>query len=113
MIEPRWEVKIGSIVMATDGIYGHLQQLLVDPYQEKVIAFLVQSDRLISPHIAVVPEDLIAEASDDEVRLKIGIDQVEKLPKYQPDTSLTVEGKKYDTNDKLFAVQEGQRIKVG
>ena len=30
MVEPRWEVKIGSPVTVTDGDYGRLQQLLVE-----------------------------------------------------------------------------------
>jgi hypothetical protein len=38
MIGIRWEVKIGSPVFATDGECGHLQQLLLNPHQERVVA---------------------------------------------------------------------------
>ncbi len=69
MIEPRWEVKIGSTVIATDGEYGYLQQLLVDPHQERVVALLVRPHRLIPSPTIVVPEELIANASEQSVRL--------------------------------------------
>ncbi len=37
MDKQRWEVKIGSPVVATDDEYGRLQQLILDPHQERLI----------------------------------------------------------------------------
>jgi osmotically-inducible protein OsmY/sporulation protein YlmC with PRC-barrel domain len=113
MVEPRWEVKIGSTVAATDGEYGRLQQLLLDPHQERIVALLVRPYGLVPSHPVVVPEEAIADASETEVRLKISREQMEALPQYWPGLSLVVEDRKYEANDELFAVRGNQGIEVG
>ena len=113
MIEPRWEIKIGSTVTGTDGEYGRLQQLLLDPRQQRVVALLVRPHRLIPSHTNVVPEEFIADASEKEVRLKISREQVEALPKYRPESKLVVEDDSYESDDELFAVRGKQGIEVG
>ena len=113
MVEPRWEVKIGSTVMTKDGEYGHLQQVLLDPHLERVVALLVRPYRLIPSPTVVVPEELIADASEKEVRLKISREQVEALPQYRPDSELIVEGQSYEADDELFAVRGKQGIEIG
>jgi osmotically-inducible protein OsmY/sporulation protein YlmC with PRC-barrel domain len=113
MIEPRWEVKIGSPVMATDGEYGRLQQLILDPHQERVVALLVRQHGLVTSRTVVVPEEEVADATDNEVRLKISRDQLDALPEYQPGTGLVVQGRKYEADDESFAVRGTQGIEVG
>ena len=113
MIEPRWEVKIGSIVTTTDGDYGHLKQLLLDPHQERIVGLLVQPRGLLPYHPVVVPEHLIEDASDKEVRLKISADQVKALPKYWSNAPLIVAGEEYETDDEIFAIRGKQKIEVG
>jgi len=113
MVKPRWEVRIGSPVMATDGKYGRLQQVVLDPHQERVVALLVQRHDLVTSHTVVVPEDEVAEATDDEVRLKISRKQVDALPEYKPDTALVVEGRKYEVDEGSFAVRGRQGMEIG
>lgn len=113
MIEQRWEVKIGSPVLTTDGEYGRLQQLILDPHQERIVALLVRQHGLVTSHIAVVPPEEVAAATDNEVRLKISREQADALPAYRPDTRLVIEGWKYKINDDLFAVRGTHGIEVG
>ena len=114
MAERRWELKIGSPVMATDVSYGHLEQLLVDPHQERVAALLVRSNGLIPSPVVVVPEELIADASETMVQLAISREQVDALPKLWSETSeLVVEDQKYEADDDLFAVRGAAGVAVG
>ena len=110
MVEPRWEVKIGSPVTATDGDYGRLQQLLVDPGQKQVVGLLVQPHGWLPYHPVVVPENVIADASENEVRLNINREQVEALPEYLPHSELVVDGRNDEADDELFLIRAGQRV---
>ncbi len=113
MAKTRWEMKIGSPVMATDGEFGYLQMVIMDPHQERVVALLVRQYGLIAPHTIVVPEDKIADATDREVRLKINLEQVDALPEYKPEIGLVVEGQKYEVDDESFAVRGKEGMQVG
>jgi len=112
MVEPRWEVKIGSPVTATDGDYGRLQQLLVDPGQERVVGLLVRPHGWLPYHPVVVPENVIADASENEVRLNINREQVEALPEYLPDAVLVMDGRNYEVHDKWSPIG-GKQVEVG
>jgi osmotically-inducible protein OsmY len=113
MVASRMEMKIGSPVIAADGPYGHLQQVIVDPHQERIVALLVRQSGPLIPQIVVVPEQDVADANDSEVRLKIGQEQLKILPEYKAGTGLVVEGRKYEAGDELFAVRESQGFQVG
>jgi sporulation protein YlmC with PRC-barrel domain len=78
--------------MATDGEYGRLQQLILDPYQERVVALFVRKLSLRSPHTVFIPEEAVADITAGEVQLKISREQVDALPEYKPDSGLVVEG---------------------
>ena len=110
MIEPRWEVKIGSPVTTTDSDYGRLQQLLVDPGQERVVGLLVRPHGWLPYHPVIVPENAIAQASENEVRLNISREQVEALPEYLSDSELVVNGRNYEVADELLLIRSGQRV---
>ncbi len=113
MAEPRFEIKIGSPVMATDGEYGRLQALVLDPRRVRVVALLVRRHGLPPSRIVVVPEEAVARATENEVQLKISREQVQALPEYQPDSGLVADGHKYETDDQTFAVRGAQGIQVG
>jgi osmotically-inducible protein OsmY/sporulation protein YlmC with PRC-barrel domain len=113
MVQPRWEVKIGSTVRATDDEVGRLQQLLVDPHQERVVAILVRPHALIPSQSVIVPAELIAEASENEVQLSIGRDQADALPKTRPDSELFVAGQNYATNDDWIAFRRKEEVGMG
>ena len=113
MTEGRWELKLGSKVMATDGECGHLSQLLLDPKQERVIAILVRLHGPIPYPAAVVPQRLIVEASEDNVQLKISREQVQTLPKYWPNSTLLVEDKYYEADEEVLAARGNQGVVLG
>jgi hypothetical protein len=119
MAEDRWEVRIGSPVTTTDGKYGHLQQLLVDPQEAQVVGLLVRPPGLLPYHPVVVPESAIAGASEDEVRLNIRREEVQVLPEYQPEAVLVLDGQIYEVADELsgperehqgLLIQAGQQV---
>src|SRR5262245_22995733 len=103
MVEPRWEVKIGSRVMATDGEYGRLDALVLDPRRDRVVALLVRRHGLLSSWIVVVPEAVVASATENEVQLKMSLEQMQTLPEYQPDSALVADDTEYELDDKSFA----------
>src|SRR5512136_3422554 len=113
MLEQRWEIETGLPVLATDGEYGRLQQLILDPLQERIVALLVRQRGPAASHIVIVPPEEVADATESEVRLKISREQAEALPEYQPDTRLIIEGWKYMVNDDLFAVRGTHGVEVG
>jgi osmotically-inducible protein OsmY/sporulation protein YlmC with PRC-barrel domain len=98
--------------MATDGQYGRLQQLILDPYQERVVAVLVRKEGLLSSHSILVPEEAVSAMTDREVRLKISREQVDALPEYRPEIGLVVEGGTYRVDDGLLAVRGSEGIEV-
>ena len=79
MNERRWEVRIVSPVVATDGDYGHLQELILDPEQERIAALVVRRHGLLPTHLVAVPEEAIANAAENEVRLKMRREQLDAL----------------------------------
>ena len=113
MVKQRWELKIGSPVMATDDDYGRLQQLILDPYQERVIGLLVRKHGLVPSHFVIVPIEQVAEVTEREVQLKISRKQMDILPEYLPDSGLDVEGRIYQVDDELFAVRGTQGFEIG
>ena len=113
MTKPRWELKIGSPVMVTDGKYGRLEQVILDPHQEQVVALLVQRHGLGPSHTIVVPEGDIANASENEVCLKISREQAQGLPECGPDNALIVEAWKYEASEASFAVRGRQGLEIG
>ncbi len=71
MDERRLELKIGSAVFATDGNCGHVQQLVIDPYQEKIVGLAVKPD-LLSKHLVMVPMEQVENAAEGEVSTPLG-----------------------------------------
>lgn len=113
MIEARWELKIGSTVTTIDGDYGHLNHLLLDPHQERIVGLVVRPQGWLPYHPVLVPENLIEDASENEVRLKISRSELEALPKYRPNSHLVLDSEAYEADDELFAVLGKQGPKVG
>ncbi len=113
MAQSRWEVKIGSPVMATDGECGCLQRLVLDPHQERVVALLVRQRGMAISHTFVVPEEEVADATENEVRLKLSREQVDALPEYKPDRTLVVKDRWYKADKESYAVRGMQGLEIG
>jgi hypothetical protein len=63
--------------------------------------------------MVVIPEELVADATENEVRLKISREQVDALPEFWLKSGLIVEDQKYEVDDKLFAIRRNQEVEVG
>jgi osmotically-inducible protein OsmY len=61
----------------------------------------------------VIPENVVAEASENGVRLNISREQVEALPKYLPDARLVMDGRNYEVHDKWSLVRGEQGVEAG
>ncbi|MDR3576081.1 MAG: BON domain-containing protein [Anaerolineaceae bacterium] len=102
--------------MAKDGEYGRLQQLILDPHKDRVVALVVRQFGLYGPlnsRTVIVPEEEVADATDKEVRLKISREQVNALPEYKLDSVLLVEGRNYEVDDEFFTVRGPQGFEFG
>lgn len=113
MVERRWEVRIGAPVIATDGEYGHLQKLLLDPQQERIVALLVRPHGLLPSTTVVVPEALIVDASEHEVRLGISREQADALPKYLAEVEQQSENQVLVAVDHVLAPSGNRGSEVG
>ncbi len=103
MAELRWEVNLGSPVVATDGKYGSVQQLILDPQQERAVALLVKRHGPPNAPVVVVPEEAMADASEREVRVRMSRDQMDALPVYHPASAVVVEGRRYEMGEAFAA----------
>ncbi len=115
MEKTRWEVKIGSPVMATDGEYGRLQTVNSgsSPGAGRRFDRAAAMSGPVTFRTVVVPEEMVADAKENEVRLKVNLEQVDALPEYKPESSTVVEGRKYEANNETFAVRGTQGFEVG
>lgn len=102
MDERRLELQIGSAVFATDGNCGHIQQLVIDPYQEKIVGLAVKPD-LLSKHLVMVPIEQVENAAEGEVWLKLDCHQVQSLPAYTEDAPLPL-------GDQLYLVEKDESV---
>ncbi len=94
MDEKRLELKIGSPVIAKDGNCGHIQQLVIDPQQEKVIGLIIKRD-LLSKHGVTVPLELVEKSTESEVYLGLDCQEVFSLPKFEEGSSFLLQDQRY------------------
>lgn len=83
MSETRWELNIGSRITATDGEAGRLQQVLVDPGQDRMVALVVQSGPL-SERTVVMPVDQVTDATETEIMVRLNREQITALHDFYP-----------------------------
>lgn len=91
MPESRFELKIGAPVSTGDGACGHVQQVILDPREHRLVALVVRRGRLFDQSV-VVPLEQVADAADDEVRLKINCAQVAASPVFNPNEYVELGG---------------------
>ena len=73
----------GAKVISADGEnVGDVERILVDKDTEKVTHFLVSEGVLFKKH-KLIPSNWIARVEEDEVHLKVGSQQLQRLPDYQ------------------------------
>lgn len=90
----RLKIKVGSPVIAKDGNCGYLRQVILDPDQKKVIGLVVKPDHL-AKFTVIVPMDQVADATEDDVRLRLDPEQVFSLARFQDGSPFFIEDKWY------------------
>ena len=111
MDERRLELRIGSLVNARDGNCGHIQQLVIDPHQEKVIGLVVKPD-FLSKSAVTIPIEQVEDVTESEVRLKLYCQQVLSLPEYKEDAPLALEDQRYFIEKDEFVTSSSAGIEI-
>lgn len=105
MAAKRWEIKIGAPVEASDGPLGRVQQVVLNPGDQRVAALVVRRGVLFGQDI-VVPIEAVDEATDKLIRLRLSSDQLRSQPVFQPADYLsfttTIEG--YEPGQAVFSL---------
>lgn len=86
MSEPRFELKIGTPVIASDGAYGHVHAFMIHAPERRVLALVVVSESpLAEPRL--IPRTAITDVTDAAVRLWLSRSQIAALPPFDPERS--------------------------
>lgn len=81
---PRWEVRIGSSVECPDGRAGTVKYVIVSPRTREVTHLIVERGFLLRQDV-LVPVAAIATAEEGVVRLRLGAEELNALPRYHPE----------------------------
>jgi len=83
MTNPSLKLKIGTPVAAVDGPVGHVYQVILSPAQRRIVGLVVRVGLL--PHRdLIVPADLIVNATDEQVTLRVSHDDILRQPTFDP-----------------------------
>ncbi len=80
----RWEVRIGSAVECRDGRAGTVKQVVVSPRTREVTDLVVEQGFLLRQDV-LVPVAAIKAAEEGVVRLRLGVEELNTLPRYRPE----------------------------
>jgi osmotically-inducible protein OsmY/sporulation protein YlmC with PRC-barrel domain len=108
MRDSRLELKIGAPVTATDGLLGRVHQVILNPAQRRVVGVVVRAG-LLPRRDLIVPTELIADATDQRVALRVGRDDLRRQPAFDPAhyLSLAAEGHGYKAGEALASIYGG------
>jgi osmotically-inducible protein OsmY/sporulation protein YlmC with PRC-barrel domain len=104
------ELKIGTRVETADGPVGHVHQVILNPSQRRVVGLVVRAG-LVPPRDLALPVDLIADATDERVILRIPRAQLFKQPEFNPSrfSAVSAEKQGYQGGEALIAVEDAAR----
>jgi osmotically-inducible protein OsmY/sporulation protein YlmC with PRC-barrel domain len=83
MTHTRLELRIGALVTATDSLLGRLEQVILSPAQRRVVGLVVRVGRLPRRDL-IVPAELITDATEREVTLRVNRDESLRQPTFDP-----------------------------
>ncbi len=83
MTDPHLQLKIGMPVEATDGPLGHIHQIILSPAQRRVVGLAVRTG-LLPPRDVLVPVELIVDATEERVKLRVDCDDIRRQPAFNP-----------------------------
>jgi osmotically-inducible protein OsmY/sporulation protein YlmC with PRC-barrel domain len=87
MAEERMELRIGAPIFASDGEYGHLEQIVIDRPSSRVTGLVVRTNPLIDT-VQLIPVEDITNATDDAIRVDLNTAQLARLPEVNGDEAL-------------------------
>jgi osmotically-inducible protein OsmY/uncharacterized protein YrrD len=108
MTDPRLELKIGAPVAATDGLLGRVHQVILDPAQRRMVGLVVRAGLLPRCDL-IVPAELIADATDQRVVLRVGREDLRRQPAFDPAhyLPLAAEEQGYKAGEALASIHGG------
>ncbi len=77
----RLEIRLGARVETPDGPAGQVTQVVVSPRERRITALVVRGP---SGREVVVPADRVEDATEEAVRLALGISDLDRLDPYRP-----------------------------
>ena len=77
------KLKLGAPVEDSDGVIGHLHQLIFSPLQQRIVAVVIRA-HLLPLRDWVLPIELIADANDERVILWVRREDILKQPMFDP-----------------------------
>jgi osmotically-inducible protein OsmY/uncharacterized protein YrrD len=104
--EARIELKIGAPVVAVDGAFGHLRQVILSPIERRVVALIIRHGAL-QPRDIVVPVADVADATEQLVRLYVRRAELEDRPPVGLADYVELRSQGYGTHEVLVAVHGG------
>ncbi len=84
------KLKVGVQVEATDGLFGHIHQLIFSPLQQRIVGVVIRA-HLLPQRDWVLPIELIAYVNDERVVLWVSGDNILKQPIFDPYILLALE----------------------
>lgn len=87
MTEERMELRIGTPIIARDGAYGYLEQIVIDRPSSRVTGLVVRKNPLVDT-APVIPLEKIADATDEEIRVQLNCAQIARLPDFDATETL-------------------------
>jgi osmotically-inducible protein OsmY/uncharacterized protein YrrD len=108
MTDSRLELRIGAPVAATDGLLGRVHQVILSPAQRRLVGLVVRTGWL-PPRDLIVPTELIADATDKQVALCVGRDDLRRQPAFDPAhyLPLVAEDQGYKAGEALASIHGG------
>lgn len=108
MTNSRLELRIGAPVTATDGLLGRIHQVILSPARRRVVGLVVRVGWLPRRDL-IVPAELIADATEQRVLLRVGRDEILRQPTFDPThyLQLAAEEQGYKAGEALASIYGG------
>ena len=84
------KLKLGAPVEASDGLIGHIHQLIFSPLQQRIVAVVIRA-QLLPPRDWILPIELVADAANERVVLWVSREDILKQPMFDPSLLLELE----------------------
>ena len=84
------KLRLGAPVEDSDGLIGHIHQLIFSPLQQRIVAVVMRA-QLLPPGDWILPIELVADATDERVVLWVSREDILKQPMFDSSLLLVLE----------------------